>query len=124
MKQSIIKLWYYLTYRFTKPKLMVTKAVFSGDESFIDIRYWLSRPDKINTKSTPYLLTSDHQKIGLMHISKFGAVKSRMRKHTNSGILLFYNSNHAINYGTRFTLYWDNLKMDVELNKDTTKMHF
>lgn len=112
MKDYFIKLFYLITYHFVRPKLIVLQANFSGDESFIDIRYWLSRPDKINHKITPYLLTTNNQRLGLMHLSKFGAVRSQLRKHTNNGIILFYNKDHAVRKGDKIALYWDGFKAD------------
>jgi hypothetical protein len=112
MKKSVSKLWYRITYRFIKPRLVITQASFSGDESFIDIRYWLSRPDKLNFKISPYLLTACNQKIGLMHFSKFGVIKTKMHKHTNTGIILFYNMNHSVSKGDIVTMYWDSFKID------------
>lgn len=112
MKKYLQKLYYRMTYHFVRPKMIVLQATFSGDESFIDIRYWLSRPDKINPKTSPYLLTGENKKLGLLHISKFGAVKTNIRKHTNSGIVLFYNRDHAVNKGDKITLYWDGFKIE------------
>lgn len=89
----------------------------SGDGIFIDIRYWLSRPDKMNLKATPYILTAQNQRLGLMHISKFGVIKSKIRKRTNTGILLFYNKNNVVNIGDKVTLCWDDLKADIVLLK-------
>jgi hypothetical protein len=109
MKRYISKLWYLLTYRLIRPKMLVTQAFFSGDESFIDVRYWLSRPDKIDPKSNPYLLTASGQKLVLMHFTKLGVIKSKMQKHTNTGIMLFYNKNHTVNKGDRVKLYWNGM---------------
>lgn len=109
MKRYFKKLWYLSTYRFARPKMIVKQASFSGDESFIDIRYWLSRPDIIDPKSNPYLLTEADQKLVLMHFAKLGAIKSRMGKHTNTGILLFYNKNHAVKKGDSIKLYWNGM---------------
>lgn len=87
----------------------------SGDGIFIDIRYWLSRPDKINPTTTPYIITAQNQKLGLMHISKFGVIKSKHRKHTNTGILLFYNKNKVVSNGDKFTLCWEDFKVEIEI---------
>jgi hypothetical protein len=116
MKRYFTKLWYLLTYRFVRPKIQITKANFSGDENFIDIRYWLSRPDKIDPKSKPYLLTASNQKLVLMHFTKFGVIKSKMRKHTNTGIILFYNRHHIVSKGDHVQLYWNGMAVkDIEL---------
>jgi len=103
---------YLIIYRFVRPKLTVPHANFSGDGSFIDIRYWLSRPDKINPKISPYLITAQNQKLFLLHLSKFGVIKSKSRKHTNTGILLFYNKNQAVRTGDCVKLYWDGLNTE------------
>ena len=112
MIKFICNLLYLVTYRFVRPKIVIDHASFSGDKMFIDIRYWVSRPDKIDPKSNPYLITEQNQKLGLMHFSKFGAIKSKIRKHTNTGILLFYNQNKTVITGDRVTLYWDGLKAE------------
>lgn len=109
----IYKLWYLLTYRFVRQKLTVLQSSFSGDNSFVDIRYWLSRPDKITPKTRPYLLTAQNQKLGLMSFSKFGMMQTKLRKHTNTGIFIFYNKNKAISRGDNVTLCWDSLKVEV-----------
>lgn len=103
-------LWYKLIFRFVHPKILVNKASFSGDGFFIDIRYWISRPDKINTKVSPYLMTAQNQKIELMYFTRFGVMKTKNRKHASTGILLFYNKNKVVSAGDRVTLYWDGLK--------------
>ncbi len=116
MKRNFTKLWYLITYRFVRPKIQVTKANFSGAKNFIDLRYWLSRPDKIDSKSKPYLLTSANQKLVLMHVTKFGVIKSKMRKHTNTGIMLFYNKNHIVSEGDHVKLYWNGMVVeDIEI---------
>jgi hypothetical protein len=111
IKKLVHKGRYLVRYRFVRPKLVVTKTSFSGDGHFIDVRYWLSRPDKINPKSFPFLVTAQNQKLGLMHFSKFGVIKSKIRKHTNTGILLFYNKDKVVRSGDSVTLYWDGLKI-------------
>lgn len=113
--KRISNLWYLAIYRFTRPTIKVLKASFSGDGSFIDVRYWLSRPDILNPKITPYLITAQNQRLGLMHLSKFGAIKSRNRKHTNTGILLFYNKGLVVGKGERVILYWGELKVEIVL---------
>ena len=117
MRKRLYKLWYLITYRLIQPKLRISLASLSGDGIFIDIRYWLSRPDKINPKTTPYIITDQNQKLGLMHISKFGAIKSKLRKHTNTGILLFYNKNKIVSIGDKVTLYWDVFRVEIVLLK-------
>lgn len=109
IKKKIYSLCYLIIYRFVQPKLIVTQCSFSGDGSFIDIRYWLSRPDKINPKISPYIITAQNERLVLMNFSKFGVVKSKFRKHTNSGILLFYNKNKEVSIEDDITLYWDGL---------------
>lgn len=112
VKKILKNRWHKIIYRFVRPKIIITKATMSGDGMFIDIRYWLSRPDKINIKTSPYLLTSDNKKIGLMYIAKFGVMKSKIRKHTNTGILLFYNKKKDVSIGDKVTLYWDGLQAE------------
>lgn len=111
-KKWISNCWYLLSYHFIRPKLIVKQASFSGDGSFIDIRFWLSRPDKIALKTHPYLLTAQNQKLVLLNIAKFGRIQTKLRKHTNAGMLLFYNTNHTVSSGDYFTLCWDNLKAE------------
>ncbi|HWT74794.1 MAG TPA: hypothetical protein VN258_08785 [Mobilitalea sp.] len=112
IKKFISDFWHLVTYRLIRQKLIVTRVSFSGDGSFIDVRYWISRPDKINPKKSPYLITEQNQRLGLMRLPKFGAVKTKIRKHTNTGILLFYNNNKAVNIGDKVTLYWDGIKVE------------
>lgn len=108
--RNLLKLWYLLTYRFRKSRITVQQALLSGDNSFIDIRYGLSRPDKINPKSKPYIInekTQDH--LNLLHLAKFGAIQTKLRKGTYTGIMLFYNKDTSIKKGDLITLWWDTL---------------
>ena len=110
-KNRLNKIWYLLRYRFVRPKLVVNHAYFSGGGGMIDIRYWLSRPDKLKPNETPYLVTAKGVKLGLLHIFKFGAMQSQRRKHTNTGILLFSNAGLAVNKkNNRVKLFWGGLE--------------
>lgn len=99
------KIWYLISYRFIKPKLRVDRAILSGDGSFIDIRYWLSRPDKVQGRMAVYLIEeATGEKFELMRFSKFGPIRTRHSKYKTTGILLFRNRNYKIRAGTNVTL--------------------
>lgn len=108
--KKIIKLFYLLIYRFQKPKIFVYEALLSGNGSFVDIRYWLSRPDQVNFKASIYLIYDETgEKLNLMKIAKFGAIRTRHNKLKNTGVLLFYNRNGLIKHGSKVTIHLDKL---------------
>lgn len=101
---------YYFIYKFKKPKIHVYEAVLSGDGSFVDIRYWLSRPDMINPKGTIYLVDEETgNKLNLMKIAKFGAIRTQHDKRKTTGILLFHNQKGLVKAGSRVSVYLDTL---------------
>ena len=106
----IKKFIYIIVSKFRKPKIEVYQALFSGNGSFIDIRYWLSRPDMVNPKGNIYIVHDESgEKLFLMKIAKFGAIRTVHNKYKNSGILLIYNRNGLVKRGSMITLHLDNL---------------
>jgi hypothetical protein len=104
---SLSKLFYLLTYRFRRARIQVNQAILSGNNNFIDIRYWLSRPDKFKSSSPIYLVDeSSGQRLGLMRITKIGSIRTKHHKHQSMGILLFYNRNKIISHGSQVTLHF------------------
>ena len=101
----LIKVWKLITYRFKSEKLYILKAQLSGDGSFIDIRYSLSRPDRIKSKEHIYLIDEKSgKKFYLMRLPRFGAIQTKHKKFQNTGILLFRNIENKIKPGSNFTL--------------------
>lgn len=104
------QLLYLITYRFRRAKIQVNQAILSGDSSFIDIRYWLSRPDKVQGNFPIYIVDeSSGRKLGLMSLAKFGFIRSRHSKHQSLGILLFYNQNNIIHHGSQIAIHFGSL---------------
>src|SRR5689334_8234676 len=105
--ELILKLWYYITYRFRKSKISIVKATLSGDGSFIDIRYWLSRPDKADGR-LPVLLTDAKtgDRFQLMRLTKFGVIQTKHNKYQHIGVLLFYNRGNKIKPGSKVHLFY------------------
>jgi hypothetical protein len=52
---QIKRIWSLFYCYFRKNKIVITRAVLSGNGSFIDVRYWLSRPEKINPQAKIYV---------------------------------------------------------------------
>ena len=52
----LLVIWRLLTYRFRKTNIHVNQALLSGCGSFVDIRYWLSRPDQVKGSFPIYLI--------------------------------------------------------------------
>lgn len=104
-RQLLHKVWHLFSYRFRRPKIFVTQAHLSGDGSFVDIRYGLSRPDKAQGRFPVYLIDeSTGQRFELMRLPKFGMIKTRHNKFRPSGILLFRNRNNILKPGSIVTL--------------------
>ncbi len=105
------KLFLYRHFRWLrKPSIRVLEAQMSGNGSFIDMRYWLARPDKIDPKGKIYIIHEESgEKLYLMHIARFGAIRTRHNKYNNTGNLLFYNRNGLVKQGAKVSLYMDEL---------------
>ena len=107
------RFWYLITYRFKKPKIRVYQALLSGNGSFIDIRYWISRPDKINPKSMVYLIDQNTgTRLYLMQFIKFGTIRTKHNKYKTTGMLLFRNQFETVKKGFKVTLILDDLKAE------------
>ena len=101
---------YYLFYRMQRPRIQVNQAALSGDGSFIDIRYWLSRPDKAECKLPIYLIDEiTGERFNLMTLTKCGVIRTKHSKYQPLGILLFYNRNNALKCGARVSLFFGSL---------------
>lgn len=101
----ILKAWYLITYGFRREKLYILKAQLSGDGSFIDIRYRLTRPDRIRTQGQVYLIDEESgKKYYLMRLPKYGTIQTRHNKFQHTGILLFRNIDNEVKSGSNFTL--------------------
>ena len=86
------------------------QALLSGNSSFIDIRYKLSRPDKIRGQFPIYLIDEmTGERFELIRLTKYGAIRTKHNKYQPKGILLFYNRNGAIKRGSRITLFFGTL---------------
>lgn len=103
-------------YRFTKPRLLIIEALLSGDGSFVDVRYWISRPDKLNPSGAVYLVDEQSGKrLYLMSAATFGAMRTRHNKRKTSGALLFYNKDKLVTSGATVSLYLDTLTAVAEV---------
>lgn len=106
----IYKIWYLLTFRFRKARISITSARLSGDGSLIDIRYWLSRPDKLHKNYHFYLLDEvTKEKFYPVNLIKYGTVRTKHGKHTTSGVILFYNRDKKIKVHSKVVLIIDSL---------------
>lgn len=108
--KKIKRLMYFFIYKLKKPIINVYEATLSGNGSFVDIRYWLSRPNMINPKGTVYLIDEETGgKLYLMRIAKFGTIRTQHNKHQATGVLLFNNQNGLIKAGSRVSVHLDTL---------------
>jgi hypothetical protein len=109
----ILKMKLFFAHHFywlRKPQIRVYEASLSGNGSFIDIRYWISRPDKVNPKGSIFIVHDGSKaKLYLMQIARFGAIRTRHSKFRNTGNLLFYNRNGLVTHGSKISLQFDNL---------------
>ncbi|MFZ5969645.1 MAG: hypothetical protein ACOYVK_20995 [Bacillota bacterium] len=106
VKNWLSNKWFTLIYPFKKPKLKVIQLQLSGDGRFIDVRYWLSRPDKMKKTTEIYLIDEESGiKCSLVKIPKYGYVRTRHRYKRSMGILLFHNLDNTIRYGSKVTLF-------------------
>lgn len=107
----LLVMWRLLTYRFRKTNIHVNQALLSGSGSFVDIRYWLSRPDQVKGSVPIYLIHEEtSERFELMRLAKLGPVKTRHKKYQLAGILLFRNRNNTIKSGSKVTLIFGPLK--------------
>ncbi len=107
IREHFPQLLYLITYKFRRAGIQVNQAMLSGDDSFIDVRYRLSRPDKDQGNFPIYLVdeTSGH-KLGIASLPKFGLIRSKPHKQQALGILLFYNRDNTIKHGSQITLHF------------------
>lgn len=104
-KHRINRLWFMLTLKFRKTRIVITSARLSGDGSFVDIRYWLSRPDKLMGNINVYLLDeATKEKLYTANIAKYGRIRTRHGKYTANGVILFYNRDNIVKKGSKVTL--------------------
>lgn len=107
------KLWNKLTYRFRTPKVCVTRAQLSGNDSFVDIRYRVIRPNKIKGIALIYLIDeATGEKLNLMKIPRYGSVKTKHSSNQEEGVLLFRNLNKTVNNKSKLTLVYDKYKVE------------
>lgn len=118
LKHWTYKIWYLLTYKLRKPRVLITSARLSGDGSLIDIRYWLSRPDKLQKNYNVHLLSVTNKvKLYPANFVKFGTVKTKHGQNTTNGVVLFYNRNNIIKAGSKVILIFDSfLSEQVEVS--------
>jgi len=115
----LLYLWRSITYRLIKPVIKVTRVSLSGDKNFLDIRYWLSRPDKVKGVFPVSLVDENTgEQFQLMRIAKYGIVRTKHKnKFHHSGIMLFRNRNNAIQSGSKVTVIFGSLQANhVKVN--------
>ena len=102
-----------LRYCLRRNRIMITQAVLSGNGNFVDIRYWISRPDKINPQTKIYLVekeTGAHLEV--MKLAKIGPLKTNHTLLANTGTALFRNRNDLIRSGSKVSLVLGSLRSD------------
>ncbi len=110
IKYWVYKIWYLLTFKLRKARISISSARLSGSGSLIDIRYWLSRPDKLQRNATVYLLDeSTKEKLYPANFVKFGIIRTMHGKRTANGVALFFNRNKIIKAGSKVILVYDTL---------------
>ncbi len=110
LKTKLKVCYYLLKYHIQKPKITVNEACLSGDGSFVDVRYWISRPSLIKPKPKIFLIHEESgEKLNLMKMTKFGTIRTRHHKLKYAGFLLFYNRDGIVKQGDRVTLYYEQL---------------
>ncbi|MBD7911218.1 MULTISPECIES: hypothetical protein [Clostridium] len=110
--QWLMKIWYLLTYRFKREKLYIIKAQLSGEGAFIDIRYRITRPDRVKGIENIYLVDEESKKkFYLMKLPRYGAIQTKHRKYQYTGILLFQNFENTIKSGSKITLVFGKLEV-------------
>lgn len=110
--QWVMKIWYLLTYRFKREKLYIIKAQLSGEGSFIDIRYRITRPDRAKNRELIYLVDEkSEKKFYIMKLPRYGAIQTKHRRYQNTGILLFRNLENTIKSGSKITLVFGKLEV-------------
>lgn len=108
VKYWIYKIWYLLTFKFRKARISIISSRLSGDGSLIDIRYWLSRPDKLRKNFNVYLLDeTTKEKLYPANFVKFGTIRTKHGKNTPNGVVLFYNRDNIIKAGSKVILIFD-----------------
>ncbi len=112
------RIWILLRYCLRRNRIVITQAVLSGKGSFVDIRYWLSRPDKINPQAKIYLLdqeTGAH--LLVMKLARIGPLQTNHALLAQTGSALFRNRNDLISSGSKVCLVLGDLKSDyIEVN--------
>lgn len=107
---EIKNLLYFLKNKYQKSKVHIYEASLIGNGSIVDIRYWLTRPDKVIHNGNIYLVDEETGvKIFLIRISKYGVMRTRHNNSTITGILLFYNQNRIVKPGSKISVCLDNL---------------
>lgn len=99
--QWLVKIWFLISYKFRKSQIYINRVTLSGNDSFIDVRYWLSRPDKISGSITVYLIDeATGARFELLRLSKYGLIRTKQF----AGILLFRNRKKQIKPGSKVTI--------------------
>jgi hypothetical protein len=110
-KKWLLKIRHIITCRFKKEEIHIDRAQLSGDGSFIDIRYHLSRPDKVQGVFEVFLMEEETGKrFELMRLAKFGTIQTKHNKYQNIGMLLFHNYNNVVRPDSMVTLVFGKLR--------------
>jgi hypothetical protein len=105
-----------LSFYFRKSRIHVSRAMLSNCNSSIDVRYWLTRPDKVKDSIPIYIVKKDTgEKFFLEKIIKYGETKTRHKVYNSMGALVFTNSNHALKSGEKVILCYGNLKTVIRI---------
>lgn len=108
LKCWIYKLWYLTTMKLRKARISIISARLSGDGSLIDVRYWISRPDKLRKNYNVVLLDeTTKEKLYPSNFVKFGKIRTKHGKTTTNGVVIFYNRNNIIKAGSKVTVIFD-----------------
>jgi hypothetical protein len=107
------RVWVLLWYSFRRDRIVVTQAILSGNGSFIDVRYWLSRPDRINPQTKINLVhPATGTRLEVIKLAKIGPVKTNHSMLTKTGFVLFRNRDNLITSGSMVSLIVGSLKAD------------
>lgn len=106
-----MKILYLFFCRLKKERIYITKAQLCGDGSFINVKYELTRPDKVKGKESIYLIEEQTcKRFYLMRLPRYGLIQTKHNKYQHSGILLFCNSDRTIKSESKVTLVFGKLE--------------
>lgn len=97
-------------FKFKKQSISVISASISADGSLIDIRYNISKSDKINNNEKVFLIDEGTNS----NLPAVSAAKNGLKRtnHNLKGMLLFNNKGFRVQPGSFVTLVFGNIKIE------------